>query len=162
MTAETATRILTIVSAVGAGVIGGLFFAFSTFVMTGLNDLPPSQGIAAMQSINRAAPKDGLFVTLFIGIAVTCGLLIVMSLLKLDEPGAWLRIAGGAAYMPAIVLTAAYHVPRNDELAKLDPQSASSVRFWSSYVGDWTTWNHVRALGPIIAVVLLVVSLRRG
>jgi uncharacterized membrane protein len=76
---------------------------------------------------NGSGARRRVFVTVFIGIAVACGLLIVMSLLK-----------------------------------RLDPQSASSVSFWSSYVSDWTTWNHVRALGPIIAVVLLVLSLRRG
>jgi uncharacterized membrane protein len=36
----------------GAALVAGIFFAFSTFVMTALGRLPPEQGIAAMQSIN--------------------------------------------------------------------------------------------------------------
>jgi uncharacterized membrane protein len=32
--------------------VGGIFFAFSAFVMKALDRLPPAQGIAAMQSIN--------------------------------------------------------------------------------------------------------------
>jgi uncharacterized membrane protein len=33
--------------AVGAGLVGGVFFAFSTFVMKALSQLPAEQGIAA-------------------------------------------------------------------------------------------------------------------
>ncbi len=35
------------------GLVAGVFFAFSTFVMSGLARLPPADGIRAMQSINR-------------------------------------------------------------------------------------------------------------
>ena len=44
--------VLTLISAVGAGLLAGFFFAFSTCVMKALARLPPAQGIAAMQSIN--------------------------------------------------------------------------------------------------------------
>ncbi|MGI9030825.1 MAG: hypothetical protein ACR2HP_12705 [Ilumatobacteraceae bacterium] len=44
------------VTAVGSVVVGGVFFAFSTFVMKGLAGLPAPTGIAAMQAINLAAP----------------------------------------------------------------------------------------------------------
>ena len=43
---------LTLVSALGCGLIAGVFFAFSVFVMKALASLAPAQGIAAMQSIN--------------------------------------------------------------------------------------------------------------
>jgi hypothetical protein len=46
--------VLTFLSALGAGLIGGLFFAFSSFVMIALGRLPPASGISAMQSINVA------------------------------------------------------------------------------------------------------------
>jgi len=50
-----ALSLVTLVAALGAGLNGGVFFAFSTFVMPALSRLPASQGIAAMQSINVAA-----------------------------------------------------------------------------------------------------------
>ncbi len=53
---------LAAVAAVGAATIGGVFFAFSTFVMRALRDLEPRQGLTAMQAINRAAPNP-LFMT---------------------------------------------------------------------------------------------------
>jgi uncharacterized membrane protein len=43
---------LTLVAALGCGLIAGVFFAFSTFVMSALARLQPAQGIAAFQAIN--------------------------------------------------------------------------------------------------------------
>jgi hypothetical protein len=45
---------LTVLAALGSGLVAGIFFAFSAFLMTALSRLPPLQGIAAMQSINVA------------------------------------------------------------------------------------------------------------
>ena len=36
----------------GSALVGGIFFAFSSFVMKALARVPPAEGIAAMQSIN--------------------------------------------------------------------------------------------------------------
>jgi uncharacterized membrane protein len=46
---------LTLFAALGCGVVAGVFFAFSAFVMRALARLPAQQGIAAMQSINVTA-----------------------------------------------------------------------------------------------------------
>jgi hypothetical protein len=43
---------LVFVAAVGSGIVAGIFFAFSSFVMAALERIPPVQGIAAMNSIN--------------------------------------------------------------------------------------------------------------
>jgi uncharacterized membrane protein len=45
----------TLATALGCGLVAGVFFAFSSFVMPALKRLPPAQGIAAMQSINKLA-----------------------------------------------------------------------------------------------------------
>jgi uncharacterized membrane protein len=47
--------VLTLFAALGCGLVAGVFFAFSTFVMKALARLPAEQGIAAMQAINAAA-----------------------------------------------------------------------------------------------------------
>jgi len=46
---------LTLLAALGSGLVGGVFFGFSGFVMKALVRLRPGQGIAAMQSINVVA-----------------------------------------------------------------------------------------------------------
>ena len=56
---------VTVVAAVGSGLVGGLLFTFSAFLMTVLSRLPPAQGIAAMQSINVAI-LNPLFGLLFV------------------------------------------------------------------------------------------------
>ncbi|MGG6293630.1 hypothetical protein ACQ4M4_04325 [Leptolyngbya sp. AN02str] len=44
--------VLKLFADLGCGLIAGIFFAFSTFVMNALAQQPPAQGIATMQSIN--------------------------------------------------------------------------------------------------------------
>jgi uncharacterized membrane protein len=53
------------------------------------------------------------------------------------------------------------HVPQNNELERLSPNSAGSAAYWARYVADWTAWNHLRTLGPLAAAGLLNLSLRR-
>jgi uncharacterized membrane protein len=45
---DGAMQALAMAAAVGSGLIGGVFFAFSAFVMAALARLPASGGIAAM------------------------------------------------------------------------------------------------------------------
>ena len=63
----------------GAATVGGVFFAFSTFVMRALAQLPPAQGIAAMQRINVVV-LNPLFLGTFMGTAVLQGLLALLAL----------------------------------------------------------------------------------
>ena len=51
----------TLVTALGCGLVAGVFFAFSTFVMAALRRLKPEEGIAAMQSINILAVTPSLW-----------------------------------------------------------------------------------------------------
>jgi len=60
--------ILILVAALSAAVIGGVFFAFSTFVMKALRRLPADQGIAAMQAMNVAVINP-VFLGVFLGAA---------------------------------------------------------------------------------------------
>ncbi len=50
--AERAFVILAFAAAVGCGIVGGIFYAFSAFVMRALGRLAPEQGAAAMKAIN--------------------------------------------------------------------------------------------------------------
>lgn len=155
----SARAVLTLATALGAATMGGAFFAFSTFVMKGLARLAPAQGVAAMQAINLAAPT-GLFVAALLGTAAASALLLVASLARWNEPGAALRVAGCALYLVGCVgVTAAFHVPRNDALAALSPESMAAVAYWPRYVAGWTAGNHLRAAAGLASAALLVLSL---
>jgi uncharacterized membrane protein len=155
------SRALTLAGAVGAGVAGGVFFVFSTFVMRALRDLPPAEGIAAMQSINKQAPTPW-FMTLLFGTAALCLALVVTAIVRWGEPPARYQLAGGLAYLAGIVLTIAYHVPRNDALAEVQPAGEGAAAAWSRYLAEWVPWNHVRTITSVAAAVLFSLSLRAG
>jgi uncharacterized membrane protein len=152
-------RTLTAVTALGSGLVAGVLFAFSTSVMPGLSRRPSAEGIAAMQHMN-AAILNPWFLGAFTGTAAASAALGVASLFRLDEPtGPWL-LAGSVLYLAAFVMTMAYHVPRNDALAALDPDGGGAARAWSTYLGEWTRWNHARVVLALSAAAALTVSLR--
>jgi len=70
--------VATFVSAIGCGLMGGVFFAFSVFVMKALTRLPPQAGIAAMQAINVTV-LNPLFFIAFLGTAAGCFVLAAYS-----------------------------------------------------------------------------------
>jgi uncharacterized membrane protein len=151
--------VLTTFAALGCGVVGGVFFAFSVFVMKALDRLPPSKGITAMQSINTAAPTPWFMLALF-GTGLACVTLAISALFRLDQPDAVYHLVGGALYLVTIVLTIVFHIPRNDALAVFDPDSTDAASYWNYYVSAWTAWNHVRTLASIAAAGALTVALR--
>ena len=68
-------------------------------------------------------------------------------------------LVGAGLYLSVIVLTGVYHVPRNNELAKLEPNSAAAAKVWAVYLVRWTAWNHLRAFACIAASILVLFSL---
>jgi uncharacterized membrane protein len=143
-------------------VVGGVFFAFSAFVMPALRAQPSPAGIRSMQSINRTAVHPPLMIALF-GTAVLCVALIAWAARSWGRPGAGLTLAGAVTYLLAdIVVTIAANVPRNDALAKVDPDGSSAATAWSNFAGSWTMWNHLRAIGAIAACVLFVGALMQA
>lgn len=158
---EGLLRILLLIAALGCGLVGGIFFAFSTFVMKALDRLPPAQGIAAMQSINIVVINP-VFMAAFLGTGVVCVILGVSSLLNWVRPGSGFVLGGSLLYVVGTVLvTMVFNVPRNNALAAVDPASAEGARLWASYVTGWTFWNHVRTIAALAGSVLLIIAYRR-
>lgn len=152
-------RVLTITCAIGSATAAGAFLTFSTFTIDGLKALPPAQGVAAMQSINRHATTP-LFMLVLFGTGAACVLLTIPCLTHLDEPAARQRFLAATIYLAGVVLlTIGYHVPRNDHLAALDPHSAAAIDYWSTYLTQWVRMNHIRTIAPLVTAVLLIASL---
>jgi uncharacterized membrane protein len=151
---------LTFIATLGCGVIAGVFFAFSVFVMRALARLSAWQGLAAMQAINVAAITPAFMAALF-GTALACGALIIWSLLVWGEPFAAYLLFGGALYLVGtIVMTGAYHVPRNEALARIEPRGAGAEAHWSRYLRGWTAGNHLRFAAALAAAATLTIALR--
>jgi len=152
-------RGLTLATALGSTAMGGVFFAFSAFVMPALARLPAAQGIAAMQSINVTAVRAPFMAALF-GTAAGCvGLSVHAARHWGGRPAVLLAVGAGLYLVGTIGLTIAYHVPLNDALAALDATSPGSVAEWQSYLSGWTRWNHVRSVLALAAGAALVLAL---
>jgi uncharacterized protein (TIGR02246 family) len=154
--------LLTFVAALGSGLVAGIFFAFSNFVMRALARIPPAQGIAAMQSINVVVLNRWFF-AVFFGTAVCCLALAMSSFVRWPKPGAAYLLVGSLLYLiGTISVTIACNVPLNDALAAVDPSSADAGRVWTNYLKNWTTWNHVRTIAALAAAASFTVAICRA
>ena len=155
-------QVLIFVTALGCGLAAGVFFAFSSFVMSALNRLPAAQGIAAMQSMNITVVRPLFMIDLF-GTALITLPLLVIGIRHRDERWGLLLIVGALLYLVGtIVLTAVYHVPRNNALDTLDPTSPDAAEQWRDFFVGWTRWNHVRTLSSLGAAASFMAALLRS
>jgi uncharacterized membrane protein len=146
-------------SAIGCGLLAGLYFAFSTFVMTALARLGQAQGIAAMNSINVEIVRS-LFMPLFLGTTLTSTALAVLAFFQWGEPGAMAMLAGGVVYGAGMfIVTMVFNVPLNDALAVMAPSSADAASLWERYLKDWTMWNHVRTVASTAACAFFIAAI---
>ncbi|KWO80794.1 hypothetical protein WM32_27310 [Burkholderia ubonensis] len=153
------TLVLLWISAIGCGLMAGVYFAFSTFVMTSLGRLAPAAGVAAMNAINVDIVRS-LFMPVFLGTTLASLALAILALLNRSEPGAIWIVAGGAIYVIGMfVVTMAFNVPLNDALAATDASSAEGGAFWARYLRDWTVWNHARTVASVAACGLFIAAL---
>jgi uncharacterized membrane protein len=152
---------LTFLCALGAGLIGGLFFAFSSSVMTALGRLPPAGGISAMQSINVAV-LNPVFFTAFFGTAALSLVALIVALMRWPEPGAAYLLAGSLLYLVGTMfVTMAANVPLNNRLARAKPDGAESASLWKQYLTTWTAWNHLRTIASLAAATCFIMALVR-
>ncbi len=149
----------TVVTALGCGLIAGVFFAFSSFVMPALKRLPTEGGIAAMQSINVLAVTP-VFMTALFGTSAACVGLVGWAAIFWDGLAAALVFAGGALYLVGTIrVKIACNVSLNNGLAKLHPQDADAAGRWDDFLTKWTAWNHLRTVAALAAATALTVAL---
>ncbi|KVO74118.1 hypothetical protein WL78_30305 [Burkholderia ubonensis] len=153
------TLVLLWFSAIGCGLMAGVYFAFSAFVMTSLGRLAPAAGVAAMNAINVDIVRS-LFMPVFLGTTLASLALAILALLNRSEPGAIWIVAGGAIYVLGMfVVTMVFNVPLNDALSATDASSAEGGAFWARYLRDWTVWNHARTVASAAACGLFIAAL---
>jgi uncharacterized membrane protein len=152
---------ITLLGALGTGLMGGVFFAFSSFVMKALGNLAPSQGIAAMQSINIMAVTPVFMAALF-GSTGVCLLLAIYSMTVWPQQGASLLLSGSLLYLiGAFLTTVLFNIPLNNALSGVDPASVAGARLWVRYLTVWSAWNHVRASSSILASAAFAIAISR-
>jgi uncharacterized membrane protein len=154
--------LVAVFAAVGSGLMGGLLFAFSNFVMKALLEQPPASAIRTMQAINLTIVNP-LFLAVFLGTALATAILAVTGLLRLSTPGMPLLLAGSALFLLGTFgVTMIFNVPLNNALATQDPSSAAAAQFWLTYVSRWMAWNHVRTVASLAATACLILAIHQG
>lgn len=148
-------QLAAVASVVCTGVVGGVFFAFSSFVMPALARLQPAAGIAAMQSINIRAVRPAFMLALF----GTAAIATFVGIARFGDP---LIVVASAVYLVGVIgVTAVAHVPRNDALAAVDPRGGAAAETWRRYLAGWGGWNHVRWIAAVISSSLFLAAVLR-
>lgn len=130
---------------ISSAVMGGVFFAFSSFVMQALARIAPAEGVRAMQSINIAAVHPVLMLPLF-GTAV-----LTIAVLVVRFGNMWVILGGTTFLIGVLGVTIVAHVPRNNLLAAVDTQTPNHDAVWRHYVAGWVRWNHIRTAAAVVS-----------
>lgn len=144
--------------ALWSAVIGGVFSAFSEFIMAALLRTHSDGGIEAMQQINRTVIK-----TQFVaGILAIAGLSIAFAVYgqyAIEGTAKGTLLVAAIVYIPSVFLmTIVGNVPMNNRLESLDRTSEEARVYWPVYGRVWTRLNHVRSLGSVATSVIYLVA----
>lgn len=143
-------------AALSSGLIAGVYFAFSVFIMKAFDTMETAQSITAMNAINEVILRS-LFMPVFFGSSIVALLLIVVAFVYWGEAGAGLALIAGMVYFIGMfVCTVAFNVPLNNTLSRLDPTDDNAQQIWSHYLKNWTKWNHLRTVSSLLSCALCI------
>lgn len=153
------TSWLFLVTALACALMGGVFFAFSSFIMPALGRIPAEEAIRAMKRINIDV-YHWTFMGTFFGTPLAC-IVSAIAGWRWNQQVALYAIVGCAIYgVGNFVVTAVGNVPLNDSLAAIDEGTVDAAGEWARYTGGWTRWNHVRTIASMLAAGAFIMALR--
>ncbi len=156
---STLLVIATITAILGSALIGGVFFAFSNFIMKALDRMPPSEGTLAMQTINITVLNPG-FLGVFTGTALIGVVLAIAAIVGWGSPYSPYLLGGAVAYVGGTwFVTVLGNVPLNNKFAAVKPEVSESTEVWEHYLDHWTRLNTRRAGAALLAAVLFSIGL---
>jgi uncharacterized membrane protein len=153
---STTVTVLLWIAAISSGVITGVYFAFSAFIMPAFSKIKTTQSIAAMNSINTAILRSS-FMSLFFGSSIISLCLIVTAFVHWGQARIELVLIAGIIYFIGMFIsTVVFNVPLNNLLARTDPDSENARQVWSHYLNNWTKWNHLRTVSSLLTCILCI------
>jgi uncharacterized membrane protein len=150
-----------VLAILAAGLLAGLFYAFSVSVMPGLARTDDRTFVHAMQQINLAIINPWFFLSFF-GTPLLIALAWVLHLGS-GRSGVlfWISLAFLAA-LGTLVITMVLNVPLNNALdaAGRNPDQITDLStLRESFEGTWVRWNNIRTLTSTAALGFLVWAL---
>lgn len=141
-------------TAVACAMMGGIFFAFSSFVMPALGQIPAEEGVHAMQRINIDV-YHWSFIGAYVATPLACIAVAANAVLHWDQPGSLYGVLGCIVYLlGTFAVTALGNIPLNNALAVVDTGVVDAGPAWSAFAPEWTRWNHVRTFASLAAAGL--------
>lgn len=139
-----------------SGLMAGIYFTFSVFVMRALGELPAEQGAAAMNRINTVIVST-LFMPIFFLSSLGFAGLMIWSLLHWQTGQSGIIVLAALVYLLGMFAVTAFgNVPLNNHLQASADHEDKLAASWQTYQRDWTRLNHIRTLSCIVACALLI------
>jgi uncharacterized membrane protein len=149
-----------IVLAVLTGVMAGIYFTFSVFLIKAMNELPALQAAQAMNKINDVIVNT-LFLPIFFGSTLWYAGLVISAFADWQGQSSVLQIIAAAVYVVGMfVVTAFGNVPLNNRLKELENDDENLATYWHKYQGTWIRLNHIRTISCILALVILTIPIQ--
>jgi len=143
-------------AAIGSGLMAGIYFTFSVFVMRAFNKIDAPHAVTAMNAINQTI-LNSLFMPLFFVTSIISLFLIIFSFSHWNESGSHFIFYAGTIYLIGMFFcTIIFNVPLNNSLAELNLDKANVNMAWSHYYKHWTNWNHLRTMSSLITSLLCI------
>jgi uncharacterized membrane protein len=146
------------IAIISFGFIGGVYFAFSFFVMQSLNKVSHSEAIRTMNSINSVILKSPFMFLFFLSSFIA--FIIFLENLILNELTSNAGFASLIFLLGMFICTATKNVPLNNKLADFDfnDSNCNPETEWNYYYKNWIKWNHIRTTSCFLSVVLLLIK----
>lgn len=146
-------NILPGVATVAAGLMAGLFYAYSCSVNPGLHRLSDAGYLAAMQAINRAI-LNPVFLSVFLGTALLLPAATWASYGTGTNARFWFMLAASVCYVVGTLgVTMGGNVPLNEALDAFSPDHATAGQLAEQRNRFEIPWNRLHGIRTVASVL---------
>ncbi len=153
---DTTIALSLYIAAIGAGLMAGVYFAFSAFIMRSFDRLGAVAAADAMNAINEVILHSGFMILFWVSTGLYAALLLVALFVDTTAGRGWLIAAGLLYVIGMFVCTAAFNVPLNNRLAAVAIDDAAKLEAWPHYLRYWTRWNTLRAVCSLASCAISI------
>ncbi len=144
--------VLAWILSVSGGLMAGVYFAFSGFILRAFGSMGPERAVDAMNAINMHI-LSSVFMPLFFGSTLVALLLVVAGVWSWGDSASTFAIVGGLTYLLGMFgVTALFNVPLNEALSRVSGNSEDAQGAWAAYSERWARWNSLRGVACVVTV----------
>jgi len=140
------------------GLMAGIYFSFSVFIMKSLAQLPAMQAAQAMNKINDVIVNTSFLPVFFITTLWYAGLIVWSFASWQGQQSMWVIAVAVIYVLGMFGVTAFGNVPLNNQLKAQEANPAMLQQVWQEYLRRWTRLNHLRTLSCMLACALLAAA----